>query len=1671
MAEFLGGVYGDPHEGEMSVLRRAVELRDNARPNIDDAPDLTSDVRSAMDSGNASDVARVSSRSDAVNQVVDSVNADIPVIDSTPGISEVPSETVTEIPTVADYQFDLANPTAEDLRLADSLDQYSTGQLRTAIREAVVDGKQEVTIDGNTYPLSTVALALYNSDGMDAEVYIAGVLDSVYGGTSNLDTLVARRSGTSDVAREEEGTTGQPSAQEVLNTWISTSPVSDVIMAYVRATGNGDDTISVSLQNFGMPESQGTSNVDISVQEVRQRLVDNRHDMDTVDGNVERNQQTREQVAEASGLTVEDAMASAQPRTDWRDVLNQGSQEFREVYFIDKNGDVQRFERRENGKWYEMNNPKAKGKTTASMIRKINRDADPEVLIEIDDGNPHDEDPTYDFNAHTFQFGSEQDEEIAIDETIANDAWMHVSGGDLEAMRALERAGVTFNILDKMAELFPNGERRGDDEVVTETHEHSEEETGIQYRFEVVVTRTADEYFYTYVRRINLTTGESWSARVGHMSQSPYATFNNYRREIAKFHASFFNGKGPVNWFDADATRRRKKRDVMDPDTNQWVHAKEIQNNRQTMANIRVLLGIDPPSTNEARRAEDAVMGSILNAISKYRFNERWMGIMAGRISVKYGRNITPEFMYEVADVYEAHMTNQNNLDRYGTWVSFDQRTPLDAGDTVEHVSGRRGTVRKRLGWVDSLGRYRYSDYVEVRWDNGDTSWTTSRMNRLIQTADGTNGSERIGYRDGYEDPRADYGTSVANPASVSVPEYTHIPAPPVTVERVEVTRNENSQLVLPDGTVIPEKPVGAVNQTSRQSDGSDVRVGDYIAVTNEDGQPVMAPILGDSQYNNGLYNYDIAVRNADGTYTVKQLAWDANAGVYFQVHNYTPAGEAGTQATPAQLNEVLELLGSKDIPAGFPVDGLIRAYSNGLVSGDVVEGTFSSAEIADIIQELRALPDRQPNRAEDAAMLADVASVEAERNNNADASQEFGTLADAANIVASQPASEDAETAPRAPVTPEAPATEAPSTAGPVPESMIGTQILDAGWLDEAPAGTSIFSTSSSWVYKKDTDGVWKRFEGGRMTGNADMSLLRQRITSGQLFIGDRAPSVIPPGGQQSSAGGPSVPSPLTEITPDVSAGWVDVPAGTQINNPDWFTGAPVGTQVTLGGVLYEKREDGNWYPTSGNFTDTGYLSEDLASLGLLSRAQQEAVGDNLSAPGAWELLPEGEVVSDSFYINDAPIATRVSMQLSDGSAPRTFVRLGNGQWELEGTSRKFTSEQIVHRLNDSQANTFTSLTPADTSEVSTMVSSLSELREFPEGTVLSTYSAGTGLFKRIKRVNGGWQRLNANNTVAQEWSDARVMEFIRGGGVVNNGRQPNRFASSQQGTQSPRPETNTNTGSNTTNITPRRGGKETPITYTPGTYETDVTPEQFKQILRDRDARALQRILDAHFNGRMLGQYQLTDIRANGFGFTAVIADANGRAVGNTTRTYRIQNGVVKVHNDYMKIPEMRNRGGGFSSNYTEALYDMYRALGVEEVDVFADITDGGYAWARAGFDFQSGQVSYDVQNRLRSQLSSAIADGRMQDAMRINALIQRILKGGSDRPTAKEISFIEGQLPSYPDHGGTLGREIMNGTNWDGVRSIPTLEESLAFFENMRRKNEDIRRRRDEQNGWNS
>ena len=939
---------------------------------------------------------------DAVDSVNKSLEDGTPIV-APDVVPATPVETVSEVSPAPELAVGgtviNGTPTSAVVRRAKQLDDVSEADLQDALADAIDNEKSSVRIDGKSYP-TTVLVAALSGRGFDTDMFIAEKLDEKNGNTENVDALNAYRNANADVI----GVNGEQGDQDPVDTFLKNASRDKLTSLYLEAVQNGRDSVAINLEDFGAPAALGPKMTEISVADFRKKLEDAGIDVDSLDNGFQDNEDVKQEIAEELGLPVDREDVPA--RTDWRQVIRSNDREFIDVFYYTKKGDYRHFERRDDGLWYKKNSPNGGGISNDALIRKMDREADPNRNIEIDNGEPQDEETDYAFYDanNIFRLGGPEGEfvEGAPPAPVIR-RMMNVVGADASQIEAEEKAGRPVDIMDAVRERFPNAQEGDDGELITEVHEWTGPD-GTKYRYEVVVVRTADEYFYTYIRQTNLTENVAWSARLGVISQSATALFNAYNTNVGTFLASFLRPGGPVGWMENNARKKSRRREVWDEEAKKWVHLKEIKNNPQTRANLKILLGETPATNAQVRAAEDKFFEDILDGVTKWRMNDRKLQIFAK------DKGVTLDYLYRVIGAYDAHLANQANIEGYGTWISYDQKTPLDAGDVIEHESGRRGVVRKRIGFVDSLGRYRYTDYVEVRWDNGDISWTTSRKNKLIRTADGTDGSERINYKNAPSDPRAEKGTSLKDPDNASAPQGDPLPANAPKQVRAVATRNENSELVLPDGTVVPELTVSGGTFTHTAKQAKNLEVGDFIGTLNSDMEYVSAPVLGAPvlSEDGSKYNVDVVVRESDGTYSVNTLSFPASDRQQVlattQINNDTE-----NSATPAQLNEVLELLGSKEIPAGFQIDALLRAYSDGYVTTEAVQYTLSSAEIADIIQELRALPERESTPVQDLADFARQASDDAARSGNAEAAENFEFLADAGDVIASQSPSAEA--------------------------------------------------------------------------------------------------------------------------------------------------------------------------------------------------------------------------------------------------------------------------------------------------------------------------------------------------------------------------------------------------------------------------------------------------------------------------------------------------------------------------------------------------------------------------------------------------------------------------------------------------------------------------------------
>jgi GNAT superfamily N-acetyltransferase len=161
--------------------------------------------------------------------------------------------------------------------------------------------------------------------------------------------------------------------------------------------------------------------------------------------------------------------------------------------------------------------------------------------------------------------------------------------------------------------------------------------------------------------------------------------------------------------------------------------------------------------------------------------------------------------------------------------------------------------------------------------------------------------------------------------------------------------------------------------------------------------------------------------------------------------------------------------------------------------------------------------------------------------------------------------------------------------------------------------------------------------------------------------------------------------------------------------------------------------------------------------------------------------------------------------------------------------------------------------------------------------------------------------------------------------------------------------------------------------------------------------------------------------------------IVDRDGNKAGEARR-YITRNSVGELeveHSSFVLAPEMQ--GSGFSSRWLRQMEERYKAAGIKRITVDADDI-GGYAWAKAGFDFAEDS---DARSMAARADMNAEFDPTTSPEVRKQAaeLKRRARAGGDERPTPMEIAMLGWE----PGAETWLGKRTMLGANWRGVKEL--------------------------------
>jgi hypothetical protein len=156
-----------------------------------------------------------------------------------------------------------------------------------------------------------------------------------------------------------------------------------------------------------------------------------------------------------------------------------------------------------------------------------------------------------------------------------------------------------------------------------------------------------------------------------------------------------------------------------------------------------------------------------------------------------------------------------------------------------------------------------------------------------------------------------------------------------------------------------------------------------------------------------------------------------------------------------------------------------------------------------------------------------------------------------------------------------------------------------------------------------------------------------------------------------------------------------------------------------------------------------------------------------------------------------------------------------------------------------------------------------------------------------------------------------------------------------------------------------------------------------------------------------------------------TLRVLDADGNQVGQACRTIHPA-GQSRVNHNYLVL-DQGQRGQGFATRFNDHAEEAYRANGIRMITLHANIDVGGYAWARAGYDFRNGQTRRATA--ARAYVESVKRGDPPEVLRRFSGLL------GDEKTTPLDLAMV-GHTP-----GATTwpGKEIMLESDWQGVKML--------------------------------
>lgn len=166
--------------------------------------------------------------------------------------------------------------------------------------------------------------------------------------------------------------------------------------------------------------------------------------------------------------------------------------------------------------------------------------------------------------------------------------------------------------------------------------------------------------------------------------------------------------------------------------------------------------------------------------------------------------------------------------------------------------------------------------------------------------------------------------------------------------------------------------------------------------------------------------------------------------------------------------------------------------------------------------------------------------------------------------------------------------------------------------------------------------------------------------------------------------------------------------------------------------------------------------------------------------------------------------------------------------------------------------------------------------------------------------------------------------------------------------------------------------------------------------------------------------------------------ILDGQGREVGRAERGISPDEKTGKPYVYHASFNLSSDaQGGGFSARWLRQMEDRYREAGIEKILVSTEKV-GGYAWAKAGFDFIEAKGRKQVARRLAGKLRlKANQQGLPQ---RVITDAEELIRRAESRRRSEWPTPIEFAMVGWEPGATTwLGKQTMLGSTWGGVKEL--------------------------------